>query len=200
VAAMQRIEAIILAGGSGSRFGGGKLLAPYRSGALIDGAVRAAMAAPIEKVILVTGYDASHVGDAATKLAARDYPGRTFEVVFADRYAEGMALTLRAGIAALSRETDGAFVFLGDMPDIPLSIAGKLAEGIGGRSAAAPVFKGKRGHPVLFAARLFPELLALSGDQGGRKILDALGDDLALVDVDEPGVLFDVDHRSDLVS
>jgi molybdenum cofactor cytidylyltransferase len=198
VAVMQRIVAIILAGGSGSRFGGGKLLAPYRSGALIDSSVHAAMAAPVDKVILVTGYDADHVGDAAANLAARDYPDRRFEVIFADRHAEGMAFTLKAGVATLSHEVDGAFIFLGDMPDIPLPIAAKLAERIGQRSAAAPIYKTKRGHPVLFAARLFPALLTLSGDQGARKILDALGDDLALIDVDDPGVLFDVDHRSDL--
>jgi molybdenum cofactor cytidylyltransferase len=197
---MQRIEAIILAGGSGSRFGGGKLLAPYRSGALIDGAVHAAMAAPADKVILVTGHDADRVGAQATNSAARDYPGRSFEVVFADRHAEGMAFTLKAGVAALSHETDRAFIFLGDMPDIPLSLAAKLLERIGARAAAAPIFKGRRGHPVLFAARLFPALLTLSGDQGARKIVDALGEDLALVDVDDPGVLFDVDHRADLPS
>jgi molybdenum cofactor cytidylyltransferase len=198
VAALQSLEAIILAGGSGSRFGGGKLLAPYRSGALIDGAVRAAMTAPVDRVILVTGHDGDHVGEAVRQLAAHDYPGRRLDVTHADRHAEGMAFMLNAGVAALSRETNGAFVFLGDMPDIPASIAAMLAQRIGGRSAAAPIFKGRRGHPVLFAAHLFPALLALTGDQGARGILDALGEDLGLVDVDDPGVLFDVDRRSDL--
>jgi molybdenum cofactor cytidylyltransferase len=200
VAAMQSIEAIILAGGSGSRFGGGKLLAPYRSGALIDGAIHAAMSAPVHRVILVTGHDADRVGDAAARLAAQAYPKRRFDVVFAERHAEGMAFTLKTGVAALSDEAKGAFVFLGDMPDIPLPIPALLAAHLGGRSAAAPVYKGKRGHPVLFAARLFPALLTLSGDQGARKILDTLGEDLALLDVDDPGVLFDVDHRSDVAS
>jgi molybdenum cofactor cytidylyltransferase len=200
VAAMQRIEAIILAGGSGSRFGGGKLLAPYRSGALIDGAVHAAMAAPVDRVILVTCYDGDRVGDAARTLAARHYPAKTFDVVFADRHAEGMALTLRAGVSALSGGADGAFIFLGDMPDIPFSVAAKLSASIGGRSAAAPIFERRRGHPVLFGSRLFPALLRLSGDQGAREIVDALGEELALVDVEDPGVLFDVDHPSDLAS
>ena len=198
--AMQTMEAIILAGGAGSRFGGGKLLAPYRSGALLDGAVQAAMAAPVDRVILVTGHDADRVGDAAVQLAARAYPGRRFDLVFAERHAEGMAFTLKAGVAALSNDAKSAFVFLGDMPNIPLPVPARLAEHLGGRSAAAPVFNGKRGHPVLFAARLFPALLKLSGDHGARKILDALGDDLALLDVDDPGVLFDVDHRSDVAS
>jgi len=200
VPAMQSIEAIILAGGAGSRFGGGKLLTPYRSGLLLDGAVHAAMAAPVERVILVTGHDADRVGHAAAKLAARAYPQRRFDVVFAERHAEGMAFTLQAGVAALSDNVGGAFVFLGDMPDIPVQVPAQLAARLGSRSAAAPLFNGKRGHPVLFAARLFPALLSLSGDQGARKILDALGEDLALLNVDHPGVLFDVDRPSDVAS
>jgi molybdenum cofactor cytidylyltransferase len=195
---MRRIEAIILAGGAGSRFGGGKLLAPYKGGALIDGAVRTALSAPVTKVLLVTGYDGDRVGEAAESLAAREYPGQALEVVHADRYAMGMAETLKTGVAALSGKIDGAIIFLGDMPQIPLPLPAKLLEGVGCRSAAAPVFKGRRGHPVLFAARLFPRLLELTGDHGARELLDSLGDDLALITVDDPGVLFDVDRWSDL--
>jgi molybdenum cofactor cytidylyltransferase len=67
----------------------------------------------------------------------------------------------------------------------------------GGARAVAPLYEDGRGHPVLFAASLFPALLALEGDRGARAVLDALGDDLALVpiedrapaDVDTPAAL-----------
>ena len=195
---MQHLEAIILAGGAGSRFGGGKLLTRYGNGALIDGALRAAFSAPVSRTILVTGYDAENVGAAAKALAAREQIGQTLEVVDAERYREGMAETLKVGVAALSSDVEGAFVFLGDMPRVPWSLASTLAENIQGRSAAAPTFQGRRGHPVLFAACLFPTLLQLSGDRGARGMLDELADDLLLIDVDDAGVLFDVDQRSDL--
>jgi molybdenum cofactor cytidylyltransferase len=195
---MHRMEAIILAGGTGSRFGHGKLLAPYRGGALIDGALRAALAAPVTRVLLVTGHDGDRVGEAAMTFVARENAGRNVQLVHADRYAEGMAETLKTGVAALSSGADGAFVFLGDMPRIPVSLAARLAEAIGDRGAAAPCFRGERGHPVLFAAGMFPKLLRLRGDQGARGILDAMADDLALVAVEDDGVLFDVDHRSEL--
>ena len=139
-------------------------------------------------------------GEAVMTLAAREDAGHLVEVIrrVISAMPRAWRRRLKTGIAALSSETDGAFVFLGDMPRIPLSLAPQLAEGIGNRGAAAPSFKGERGHPVLFAARLFPDLLRLRGDQGARGILDAMGDDLALVAVEDAGVLFDVDRRSDL--
>ena len=197
---MERLEAIVLAAGLGSRFGGGKLLAPYRGGALIHGAVRAALAAPVAKTILVTGYDGDDVSETAMALAVREYPGHTLEVVYAPHYREGMAASLRTGVTALSDNVEGAFVFLGDMPRIPFGVAARLTQSIAGRGAAAPVFQGDRGHPVLFAARLLPALMQLSADQGARAILDGLADDLALAEVDDSGVVFDVDHWSDLAS
>jgi molybdenum cofactor cytidylyltransferase len=51
---------------------------------------------------------------------------------------------------------------------------------------------------VLFSAALFPQLLALSGDEGARQVLKSLGDRLTLIDTDDPGVLFDVDRPADL--
>jgi molybdenum cofactor cytidylyltransferase len=86
------------------------------------------------------------------------------------------------------------------MPQIPASLPTALIRAIGCRAAAAPVHQAQRGHPVLLAARLFPEIMKLSGDRGARSILDTLGDDIALVAVDDAGVLFDVDFRSDIAS
>jgi len=194
---MRSLEAIILAGGTGSRFGGGKLLAPFRGEALIAGALRAAASAPVERVSVVTGHDGQAVGAAVLEFGRR-YPNLALRLVRADRYGEGMAATLSAGVNALASNVAGAFVFLGDMPLIPSAIPKTLAQQLGQRAAAAPTYMGERGHPVLFAARLFPALLKLTGDKGARSILDALGDDLALVAVDDAGVLYDVDQRSDL--
>lgn len=194
-----RYEAIVLAGGSGSRFGGGKLLAPFRGGELIDGALRAAFAAPVEGVIVVTGYDRDRVGESVTAFAERHGGDTPWKIVHAAAYAEGMAATLRTGIAAVGAQSDGAFVFLGDMPSIPPDVARSLVDSIGANAAAAPIHQGARGHPVLFTRRLFPTLLALEGDKGARMVLDDLGADLMLVESDDPGVLFDVDRWSDLL-
>ncbi len=193
-----RLEAIVLAGGAGKRFGGGKLLAPYRGGELIDGALRAAFGAPVQGVIAVTGYDGERVAESITGFAQKHGAGTPLRIVHAADYGEGMAATLRAGVAALDAETDAAFVFLGDMPAIHRDTSQRLVEALGDHAAAAPIHDGQRGHPVLFSRRLFAALAGLTGDMGARDLLDALGGDLALAAVEDDGVLFDVDRWADL--
>jgi len=191
--ALERLEAVVLAAGAGSRFGGGKLLAAYGSGVLLHGALAAAFAAPARGVTVVTGADA-----AAVAAAARAFDPRV-RLVHAPDHAEGMGASLRTGIASLPADAAAAFVFLGDMPRVPHDVARSLAEAVAnGSSAAAPTFGGRRGNPVLLARELFPGLLALQGDEGARRILQGLGDRLALVEAADDGVLFDVDQQSDM--
>ncbi|MEP6968557.1 MAG: NTP transferase domain-containing protein [Pseudomonadota bacterium] len=192
------LEAVVLAGGAGSRFGGAKLAAPWRGGVLIDGALAAAFAAPVRSVVLVTGADPG-VARAARAYAAKAGQSHRLRLVHAKDHAEGMAATLRAGIAALPAETAGAYVFLGDMPLIPRAVLPALAGALAnGARAVAPVFENRRGHPVLFGRALFAALVALQGDEGARMVLRGLGSGLALVEARDRGVLFDVDVVGDL--
>ena len=192
--APQRLEAVLLAAGTGSRFGGGKLLAPYDGGRLLHGALAAAFAAPVRGVTVVTGADA----DAVAAVARALHP--TVRVVEARDYAQGMGASLRAGIASLPEDAEGAFIFLGDMPRVPHDLAGLLAMALAqGAPAAAPVFDGRRGNPVLLGAALFPQLLTLSGDVGARDVLRDL-EGLALIEAPDDGVLFDVDRPGDIAS
>jgi molybdenum cofactor cytidylyltransferase len=185
------LEAVVLAAGAGRRFGGAKLFAPWGQGRLIDGAIAAALAAPVRTVFVVTGAD--------PQVAAGLQGQPRLRMVYAAGHAEGVAASLRAGIAVLPADAVGAFVFLGDMPRVPHAVAPALAQALAaGALAAAPVFQGRRGHPVLFARALFSQLLALSGDEGARSVLDRLGDRLALVQAPDDGVLFDVDIPGDL--
>jgi molybdenum cofactor cytidylyltransferase len=193
------LEAVVLAAGQGSRFGGGKLTAPWRNRVLLDGALAAAFAAPVRAVTLVTGADAPAVQAAAKAFA--DLRGETarLRIVHAADHAHGMAASLRAGVASLPLDAQGAFVFLGDMPRVPPAVLQPLAEAIAaGHAAAAPVYRGRRGNPAIFARALFPDLVALSGDQGARALLDRLGPALPLIEAPDDGVLFDVDERADL--
>lgn len=193
------LEAILLAAGSGRRFGGGKLLAPWRGEFLIESSLAAALAAPVRRVVLVTGAE-PRVGEIARARAERNGQSARLSVIHAADHAEGMGASLRAGVAALGPGCTGAFVFLGDMPAIPHDIGPRLAQALAdGALAAAPRFQGRRGHPALFAAVLIPELARVSGDEGARRVLQALGDRLALVDVESAGVLTDIDTREDLV-
>ncbi len=197
-ATTEALEAVVLAGGAGARFGGAKLTHPWPGGVLIDGALAAAFAAPARSVTVVTGADPG-VEAAAWAFADRIGAAARLRIIHCEGHAEGMGATLRAGIASLPPDAAGAFVFLGDMPQISPAILPRLAEALAaGAPAAAPVFQGQRGHPVLFSAALLPQLATLAGDEGARSILRALGDRLAPVETDDPGVLVDIDRPDDL--
>jgi molybdenum cofactor cytidylyltransferase len=180
-----RRVALVLAAGAARRFGGDKLSACFRSEPLVRHAVRIARAAPVERVIVVCG----------PALAVGEWPGEP--PVETIRIAStALSETLKAGIAAAG-EACGAFVFLGDMPLIPLDMADRLAEALGGNFAAIPRHAGKSGHPVLLARRAFAEIAGLSGDEGAGRLLRQR-DDVTFVDVPEDAILLDVDRVEDL--
>ena len=111
-----------------------------------------------------------------------------------------MGHSLAAGVAA-SAGADGWLVALADMPRIQVATLGRVAAAIaGGAALAAPVFAGRRGHPVGFAARWQSALLALEGDEGARAILRHHAPLLHTLASDDPGVLQDVDTPADLVA
>lgn len=174
------LVAIVLAAGHARRFGGGKLAALYEGEPLLSHALRAARAAPVSRVIVVARENV-------------DTPDGV-ETITVDN--DALSDSLRAGIAA-ARDADGAFVFLADMPQVPHGIAGSLATALGANYAAVPVCDGRQGHPVLFAARAFPDLLTLTGDKGAGALL-AARDDIARVETGDAGVLFDIDRPADL--
>jgi len=190
-----RVSAVLLAAGAGRRFGdGGKLLSPHAGGRLIDGALRLALAAPVDEVLLVTGSRGAAVADHALALV-RD---PRLRIVSAPDWAEGLAASLRAGVRAAG-PADAVLVLLGDMPRIPASVLSPLVDAVRrGGLAAAPVFDGQRGHPVVFSAALYPQLLALAGDQGAGRLLVGLEGALSLVEAPDDGVLYDVDIPADL--
>lgn len=191
--------AVVLAAGAGRRFGGGKLLAPWADGALLDGALAAAFAAPAGPVIVVTGADRE--GVEATARAFAEQAGETgrLQLVHAEDHDEGMGASLRRAAVDLPADCAGVFVFLGDMPRVPHAVLEPLAQAVrAGAPAAAPSYGGQRGHPVVIGPDLAPQLRGLQGDEGARAILKQLGDRLALVKAPDDGVLFDVDQPSDL--
>jgi molybdenum cofactor cytidylyltransferase len=187
------IHALVLAAGSGVRFGGGKLLAPWRGAPLLHGALAVARAAPVASVTVVTGADADAIAGC---VAAFDPKIR---LVHAADHAEGMAASLRAGVAALPPDAAGVIVSRGDLPRGPAAAPAALAAALrDGAMAAAPEFEGRRGNPVGLGRHLFAAVAALTGDQGARRILDGLGPALRRIESLDDGVLFDVDRPQDL--
>lgn len=194
---MEGWSALILAGGAGRRFagdgGGGKLLADLAGAPVIRRVAERAAAGGFAEVVVATGAEGVNLHPALAGLACR--------IVDAPDWAEGMAATLRTGIAALAPDTAGVCVFLGDMPLVPVELCGKLAEAAERAGyAARPRCGGKPGHPVAFTRAAFADLMALEGDAGATALLKARPDAVAYIDTAESGVLFDIDTPDDLAA
>src|SRR4051812_44107962 len=119
-----RLAAVVLAAGLGSRFGGQKLTSQWRDGVLIDGALAAAPAAPVEEVVVVTGADPKVIKAVEACADPR------LRITYAEDHAKGLSASLKAGIAALSPGIHGVYIFLGDMPNIPHEVLPQLCEAI----------------------------------------------------------------------
>jgi molybdenum cofactor cytidylyltransferase len=184
------IQGILLAAGSASRFGGGKLLHPLADGAPIGVASLRILQRALPNVIVVV-----RAGDEKLRAV---FEGKNAQVLVSSDAHLGMGHSLVCGVDA-SREADGWVIALADMPFLQPNTITAVAQRIesGGR-IAMPSYRGERGHPVGFGSRYRNELLNLGGDAGARALVARHGDDVEVIDCDDPGVLRDIDTRADL--
>lgn len=184
-----RIAAVILAAGRSSRMApANKLLTEIDGRKMVERAVDAALASQARPVVVVTGHEAARVRDA---LGRRDVA-----VIENPDFAEGLAASIRAGLSALSSDIDGAVFVLADMPRVTAAHIDRLIAAfnpVEGRAICVPTYRAKRGNPVLWAARFFPEMRALTGDAGARVLLGEHADQVCEVEMPDDGVLIDVD-------
>jgi molybdenum cofactor cytidylyltransferase len=196
---MADVAAILLAAGTSSRFreaGGGatKLVAPLAGKPLVRHAAEAALASHARPLIVVTGHERGAV-EAALEGAAAQFAHNLL-------YAEGLASSLKTGIAAVPPGAAGAVVLLGDMPAVTPALLDRLIEAFRARPealAVAPVREGRRGNPVLLSRALFPAIAALEGDEGARQMLsNAPSGAVIEVATTDIGSVFDVDTPQSL--
>jgi molybdenum cofactor cytidylyltransferase len=186
---------ILLAAGYSKRFGSNKLLHPLPAGSPDAGTPIALAAArhfveALPQSVAVIRPRAQRVGKMLREAGCN--------TVVCKNAAEGMGVSLAEGVRA-SADAHGWVVALADMPYIKPETARIIARALSeGAAIAAPAYRGERGHPVGFARRFGDELSALRGDAGAREILTAHPDWVTLYEVDDPGVLRDIDEPSDL--
>ena len=189
------IAGVVLAAGASRRFADGrgvqKLVASAAGKPVIRWTVEHLLAAPINEVVVVTGHERDAVRGALASLRVR--------IVDNPHFTRGLGASLEAGIAALPAAVTGAIIALGDQPTVSTAVINTLIDAWHDRRMpiVAPLYRGVRGNPVLFAASLFPELRAVGGDHGARDIITRSPDRVTLVDVDADMPL-DVDDRASL--
>jgi molybdenum cofactor cytidylyltransferase len=186
------IVGILLAAGAGSRFGGDKLRHPLSDGTPMALASALNLRPACDRLIAVVRPGQDALADLLTTAGC--------EIVFSPESTDGMGHSLAAGARAAA-QASGWIVALADMPFIATTthqaVASRLREGA---SLVATEYRGERGHPVGFSHAWFSQLAAMTGDQGGKSILQAHRQQLVLCAVDDPGVLRDIDRREDLDS
>jgi molybdenum cofactor cytidylyltransferase len=185
------IAAVVVAAGRSSRMGAHKLLLPLGDRPVIAQVVAAVLATSLRPVVVVVGHEAARVRAAL--------PPGEFHVIENPTYADGLATSLRAGISALPQTVAGAVVVLGDQPLITAAQLELLVNAA--RAAAAGIvaasYASQRGNPVYFARRYFPELLAVTGDEGGRAVITRHADALALCELGDASASLDIDLPAD---
>jgi molybdenum cofactor cytidylyltransferase len=115
-------------------------------------------------------------------------------------FGKGLSTSLRTGVRAAG-QCDGAVILLADMPAISPSLIDRMIsvfDPANGRAICAATFRGRRGNPVLFDRRFFPELETISGDVGARTIVVRNGGLVCEVEADDDGPLTDIDTPGDL--
>ena len=188
---VKEICGILLASGSGSRFGSDKLSHPLEPGgeAIAVHAARHLVAAVPRSMAVVRS------GSSRLAQLLREQGLEIAECHDADK---GMGHTLAAGVLA-GNDADGWVVALADMPGIAPETIARVAQSLrDGALIVAPCYRGERGHPVGLAGCFRDQLLALEGDAGARAIVAAHREEITLIDVDDAGVTKDIDTPADL--
>ena len=188
-----RPAVVVLAAGLGSRFEGAqhKLMQGMGASTVLGNTLRHAIASHLHVVVVATPALAE---EACLHIAARDVVVLP-EVGTPGSAGLGMGYSISAGVSARP-DASGWLVLPGDMPLVQPATLQAVARHLAGHAVVYAQHRGRRGHPVGFSAELYSELVALRGDEGARRLVSrypAVG-----LDVDDPGVLVDVDTQADL--
>ncbi|MBV8573569.1 MAG: molybdopterin-binding/glycosyltransferase family 2 protein [Acetobacteraceae bacterium] len=184
-----RIGALLLAAGQSRRMGGpNKLLAEVDGTPMVAYVARRMLASRARPIVAVLGNQADAVDAALGKLPV--------ERVRNPEFAGGLSTSLKRGIAALPPDLEGALICLGDMPLISGRHIDRLIAAFNpleGRAIIVPTRRGKRGNPVLWSKRFFPEMAELAGDVGAKHLIGEHAELVAETEMDDDAILVDID-------
>ncbi len=168
-----------------------KQLLPMGGQPMVRRVAEMTCAAGLDQVVVVVGAHAEAIGETLADLP--------LEIVTNQEWAEGMSTSLRAGLTALRPDIQAALIILADQPTLTAQLLRDLVARYAatGAPVVVPYFEGQRGNPVLFDRALFPRLMAVEGDRGGRAVLQDYDGWLEQVDVTSAAILEDVDTQED---
>jgi molybdenum cofactor cytidylyltransferase len=189
-----KVAIVLLAAGRSTRMGGpNKMLVEANGQPLVAHAVKAALASQAVEIVVVLGHMADQVRPAIEKAVP---PSARLRFVMNPDFAEGLSTSVRTGIGAVGSEIDAAIVQLGDMPGVSAGLLDRLMAAfspVEGRSICVPTVAGKRGNPVLWARRFFPEIAKVAGDTGAKHLIGEYADLVCEVEMSGEAAITDID-------
>jgi molybdenum cofactor cytidylyltransferase len=186
----KRIAGLLLAAGESARLGQPKQLLEWRGVPLIEHAARTALCAGLDPVVVVIGCRAEDMR------AALESP---VTIVENPDWQVGMSTSLRAGLRAMPGDVDAAIMLLVDQPRLSEAHLRAMIDTYERlkKPVVVSAYRGRRTSPSLFDRSLFEALMRLTGDTGGRSIIDANLALVEMVEVNDELTLFDVDTPED---
>jgi molybdenum cofactor cytidylyltransferase len=178
------VEGIVLAAGRSSRAGVFKMEVPLAGKPLLHWSLET-LAAVCERVIVVAGFAPERI-----RRLVEGRPG--VEVTVNEKFAAGMLTSIQAGIRLI--RAPRFFLLPGDMPLVHERVYRRLLADPA--AIVVPLCRGRRGHPVLLSGRLVPRLLEETPDSSLGRFIGRHG--FATVEVDDPGILADLDDPEDI--
>jgi molybdenum cofactor cytidylyltransferase len=191
---MMMVGSVILAAGRSARMSPrNKLLEEIGGRPVVVRVAEMALASAAKPIVVVTGFEAERLTEALR--------GLDLTCVHNPDFTAGLSTSLRAGLAALPHDRDGALILLGDMPfveagDLEALIAAFAAKGP--NSICVPARHGRRGNPILWGRAYFPEMMRLSGDAGAKSLLEVHRERIREVEAASDGIFADIDAPADL--
>ncbi|MCX5823442.1 MAG: molybdenum cofactor cytidylyltransferase [Deltaproteobacteria bacterium] len=183
------ISAIVLAAGESRRMGRPKQLLEWQGKTLLQHVLESLINSNADEIILVLGHETDRI--------RKSLPALQIKIVINPDYKQGMASSLRQGLLAMDPRSEAFLVLLADQPGIGPEIMNRMIREFQRadprRGIVRPVYRGLRGHPVLIGVRYLQEALQLQGDVGARQILVNHPTDILEIEVNQDGILNDID-------
>ena len=185
------IFAMVLAAGRSRRMGTQKLLLPFRGQPLIAQVVDELLRSPVDQVFVIVGKKGKPILEAIA--------GRRVRFVTNRHPEDEMLYSVRCGLTAMPEQSEAVLVALGDQPGITADVVAELIRSFHatGRGIVVPTYKGRRGHPLLFATHYRSEILTRYEGRGLRGLLETHPQDVFELEVTTAGILEDIDLPED---
>ncbi len=193
VADRKPLAAVILAAGESRRMGVAKALLPYRGTTFVEHLLDATRHARVGLTRIVVGAHASEIRE---KLSAH-----AKEIVVNADWVKGQLSSIQAAIRSLPEESSSGMILCPvDHPMVSAALVARLIAEFdaSGKAIVLPTYRGRRGHPLIFRASLYPELLAASPEVGARQVVWAHAGEISEVSTEEEGVILNINDPATL--